>query len=173
MDHIEQVFEAGAEKVVLNTVAFENPDLVSKAAGRYGSQSVVVSIDVRRDWLRRFRTYKCCGKHSTGIDPVTAAVQMRDAGAGELLVHNIDREGMYSGYDTELIRDVAEAVEIPVVAVGGARNVDDLALAVHDGHASAVMAGSMFVFHGPHRAVLINFPDQSTLEQKVFPEDSN
>jgi cyclase len=94
---------------------------------------------------------------------------MEEAGAGELLLHNIDREGMYSGYDVELIRSVAEAVGVPVVAVGGARNVDDLAAAVHEGHASAVMAGSMFVFHGPHRAVLINFPEQTILEQKVFP----
>jgi cyclase len=167
--HIERVFEAGAEKVVLNTAAFENPELVTQAAGRYGSQSVVVSLDVKRDWLRRLRVYSRCGGRSTGLDPVTAARRMEEAGAGELLLHNIDREGMYSGYDVELIRSVAEAVGVPVVAVGGARNVDDLAAAVHEGHASAVMAGSMFVFHGPHRAVLINFPEQTILEQKVFP----
>lgn len=170
ISHIERAFEAGAEKVVLNTAAFENPQLITQAAARYGSQSIVVSIDVKRDWLRRPRAYIRSGTRSTGLDPVTAARRMEEAGAGELLLHNIDREGTFSGYDLDLVRSVAEAVGVPVVAVGGARTVDDLAAAVHDGHASAVMAGSMFVFHGPHRAVLINFPEQAILERKVFPE---
>ena len=164
-----QLFAAGAEKVILNTAAFRTPDLVSRLAARFGSQSVIVSLDVKRDWLRRSRVFVDRGSRSTGLDPVTAARQAEQSGAGEILLHAIDREGTYTGFDLELIRQVVDAVRIPVIALGGARDAADLGLAVRTGGASAVAAGSMFVFNGPHRAVLISYPSPEVLRDQVFP----
>jgi cyclase len=124
----------------------------------FGSQAVVVGIDVRKTLLGG---YKVVGKSAT----VEAAVKLEDhvrrvvaAGAGEILLNSVDRDGTMSGYDLDLIRAVTRSVDVPVVACGGAGTVEHLRQAVHDANASAVSAGSMFVFHGKHRAVLINYP---------------
>jgi len=167
---VEKVFQAGGEKVILNTAAFEMPELLTRCAKRYGSQSLVVSIDVKRNWRRRWRAYKKHGTEPTEFNPVSAARHLQDLGAGEIVLHNIEREGTYQGYDLHLLSQVAQAVTIPVVALGGAKDLSDLGEAIQEGHASAVMAGSLFVFHGPHRAVLINYPEQQRLEAEVFPD---
>jgi cyclase len=164
----ERLFAAGAEKVVLNTAAFRNPDLVSTLASRFGSQSVIVSLDVKSDWLRRTRVFTNHGRVSSGLDPVTAAKQAERMGAGEILLHAIDREGTYTGFDLDLIQQVVAAVGVPVIALGGARHLADLGSAVRIGGASAVAAGSMFVFNGPHRAVLISYPSPAVLQSEVF-----
>jgi cyclase len=105
------------------------------------------------------------GKRKSGLEPVTFAKQMEDAGAGEILLNSVDRDGTMQGYDLELIRSVASAISIPLIACGGAGSIEDLGRAVIYGGASAVAAGSIFVFHGRHRAVLINFPKRSELER--------
>ena len=169
--HIEQVFQAGGEKVIISSAAFENPDLITTAAKRYGSQSLVVTIDVKRNWRGLPRVFSQRGRTKTGLDPVEAARRMEDLGVGEIVLHDVDREGTFQGYDLDLLKQVAQSVSVPVVALGGAKDISDLGAAVKTGHASAVMAGSLFVFHGPHRAVLINFPNQEQLEENVFPLD--
>ncbi len=161
---IKQLFKLGVEKVSINTAAVERPDLVRQAAEIAGSQSVVVSIDVKKNLLGRYEVYTHCGRKPTGFDPVKFAVRMEQMGAGEILLNSIDRDGAMQGYDVELIRQVANAVSIPVVACGGAGKLEDFALAIKQGGASAVAAGSMFVFHGKHRAVLINYPSQRELK---------
>lgn len=155
---IREVLNAGAEKVALNTAAIENPALVTEAAREFGSQSIVVSIDAKKKLLGGYEVMTNGGSKSAGLDPVACAVKMAEAGAGEIFLNSIDRDGTMSGYDTGLIRSVADAVEVPVIACGGAGRLEDFTLAVKDGHASAVAAGSFFVFHGRRRAVLINFP---------------
>ena len=165
LDQMEKLFKFGVEKVVVNTYAVENPMFVSEAAKVFGSQSIVVSLDVKRTLLGKYEIMVEAGKRKSGLEPVTFAKQMEEAGAGEILLNSIDRDGTMQGYDIELIRRVTSAVSIPVIACGGAGSTDDLGRAVIQGGASAVAAGSIFVFHGRHRAVLINFPKRNELER--------
>ena len=163
VDDMAELFSIGIEKVSINSTAVTDPGLVRDAAERFGSQSVVVSIDVKKNFFGKYRVCAMGGQNVTDFDPVTFATRMEEMGAGEILLNSIDRDGTMAGYDTELIRRVSAAVSIPVIACGGAGKVSDFVDAVKKGGASAVAAGSMFVFHGKHRAVLISYPDQEEL----------
>lgn len=165
---VEMLVKNGVEKVVLNYHAATNPSLVRDAAATVGSQSITVSIDVKSDFWGRKRVYLKNGQQKTDFDPVDFAQRMEAAGAGELLVNSIERDGTFSGYDLDLIRTIAQKTGIPVVAAGGAGSIDDFRAAVVDGGASAVAAGSMFVLQRPHRAVLISYPSQGDLKRKLF-----
>jgi len=167
LDEIKELIGAGVEKVILNTSAFDNPRLVSDGAKYVGSQSIVVSIDVKKNIWGKYKVYVRNGSKNTDLDPVKFAKQMADAGAGEILLTSIERDGTFSGYDTQLIEQVSNAVGVPVVAMGGAARIDDFEKAVNAG-ASAVAAGSLFVFHGPHKAVLISYPGQKELNERLF-----
>lgn len=160
---IRRLYAMGVEKVILNTSAERMPHLVSEAASIAGSSSVVVSIDVKRNWLGKQTVQTKCGQHATKRGPVEYAREMQERGAGEVLLNSIDRDGTMQGYDLELIHAVASAVSVPVVAIGGAGRLEHFREAVDHG-ASAVGAGSMFVFHGKHRAVLITYPAYDELE---------
>jgi imidazole glycerol-phosphate synthase subunit HisF len=165
---VEKVLRLGVEKVVINSAAAEDPELITAIARQFGSQSVVVSIDVRPKRFGSCRVFTNGGRKSTGRDPVAHAKRVADAGAGEILITSIAHEGTGRGYDLKLIRAVADAVSVPVIANGGASGVADFAVAVRTGHASAVAASSMFVFQGTHRAVLISFPDETLLKQELY-----
>lgn len=155
---VEEIIGIGIEKVIINSAAVETPGLVEESAKAVGSQSIVASLDVRKGrFTRRYEVFTQGGRKATGMDPVTCAKRMEDAGAGEILLTSVDRDGTMSGYDLDLIGMVARAVRVPLIACGGARNVADLSAAVKAG-SSAAGAGSMFVFQGRHRAVLISFP---------------
>lgn len=167
LDDIKEILGLGVEKVSINSYAVKNPSFVKEASGLFGSQSIVVSIDVKKNLFGKYEIYIHGGKYSTKLDPITFAMQMEKMGAGELLLNSIDRDGTMQGYDIELINKVSHAVTIPVIACGGAGKVDDFADAVKNGGASAVAAGSMFVFQGRHRAVLINFPSQEELKKII------
>jgi cyclase len=169
VEQMRQVLGLGIEKVALNTSAVERPELIGDAAAEFGSQSVVVSIDVRR--ARRGRRGKeevvtRGARDRTGLDPVQFAREAERLGAGELLLTSVDRDGTMQGYDLELIRRVSAAVGIPVVACGGAATGQDLVAAIDDGGASGAAAGSMFVFTGRHRAVLISYVTADDLESE-------
>jgi cyclase len=157
VDDARKILTLGFEKVVINTAALESPHFIRELSELTGSQSVVVSIDVRRKLLGRYEVYGSGGRKATGLDPVRHATAMQKMGAGEILLNSIDCDGKMEGYDLELIRNVATAVDIPVIACGGAGSLADLSAALQSG-ADAVSAGSLFVFHGRHRAVLISYP---------------
>lgn len=159
-----KLFQGGVEKVIVTTAAHERPALISELATEFGSQSVVVGLDVKRDWLGRHHLRTHCGARRTSCEPVAFARQAAQHGAGELLLNSIDRDGSMKGYDLELIQAVCNAVDVPVVACGGAGSLADLGRAVSAG-ASGAAAGSLFVFTGPHRAVLVNYPSQDELKQ--------
>ena len=161
---IRSVLRAGAEKVVINTFAVEDPSFIRTAADEFGSSTITVCIDVKKKIFGKQQVYIYGGSKSTSLDPVSFAIMMGEMGAGELIINSIDRDGSMEGYDIELIKTVSDSVTIPVVALGGAGKVEDLNEAVQNGHASAVAAGSMFVFHGPRRAVLINYPQPEELK---------
>lgn len=167
LQEIQQVLRAGAEKVILNTFAVENPDFIKEASSEFGSSTIVVSIDVRKNLLGKELTYTYSGKKSTKYDPIAFARIAEEKGAGEIIINSIENDGMMYGYDLSLIKRVSEAVRIPVVALGGAGSYNDMKKAVIEGYASAVAAGSMFVFHGPRKAVLINYPSPEELV-KIF-----
>ena len=167
MEVIKEIFYRGVEKVIINKAAHKDPSLISDVANLYGSQSIVVSIDVKKTLFKGHRVYIDNGRTVTGLNPVDFAKHVEKLGAGEILLNSIDRDGTYSGYDADLISDVSHAVGIPVIALGGAGSVDDFVMAKQHG-ASAVSAGSMFVFKRPHQAVLINYPSQDELSNKLF-----
>jgi cyclase len=170
IDQVKRLFGLGIEKVVINTAAWSKPSLIAEAAALAGSSSVVASIDVCANWRGKYSVYVQGGKTDTMRDPVEYARTMQDTGAGEILLNAIHKDGTLKGYDLELIRRVAAAVTIPVVAVGGAGSLRDFRDAVANG-AAAVAAGSFFVFHGKHRAVLITYPKYAELEQLLGSSD--
>lgn len=163
VEQIRKILGAGIEKVVVNTAALRNPQLVRDAVREFGSQAIVVSIDVKRKLLGRYEVYGDGGTKSTGNEPAAYARQMEDLGAGEILLTAIDRDGTMKGYDIELVAKVTSAVGIPVIASGGAGTIGDFGVASKRAGAAAVAAGAMFVFHGPHRAVLITYPSHAEL----------
>ena len=165
MDDIKKLLGIGIEKVVLNASAVENPTLIREAADHAGSSSVVISMDVKQNLLGKYEVLTRNGKKKTGLDPVKHAVEMERLGAGEIFINSIDRDGMMQGYDIPLIKKIADAVTIPVVACGGAGNLGHIAEAITQGHASAGAAGSMFVFQGPLRGVLISYPAPQELKK--------
>jgi cyclase len=158
VEDMGKLLSCGVEKVVINTAALNDPTLISKAAKRFGRQCVVIAMDVKRRLGGRYEIYAAHAGRQTGKQPAQFAKEMEEAGAGEILVNSIDRDGTQSGYDLELISMVTSAVGLPVIACGGAGSLDDLASAVREGGATAAAAGSLFVFHGKHRAVLISYP---------------
>lgn len=164
VEHAQRLFALGVEKVVINSAAVIHPNFIGELARRFGAQSVVASIDVRQGGLfssAQAVTHNASKK--TGKDPAVYARELEKQGVGEIFLTSVDRDGTQTGYDCALIKQVADAVEVPLVACGGAGKLDDFALAVEAG-ASAVAAGSMFVYHGPHRAVLISYPNRQELE---------
>jgi cyclase len=172
INEIRHILNAGAEKIILNTYAVENPDFIREASEEFGSSTIVVSIDVKKSLFGKELVYIYSGRKATKYDPVSLAKLFEDKGAGEIIINSIDRDGLMEGYDIPLTKSVSEAVRIPVVALGGAGNINDLRNAVAKGFASAVAAGSMFVYHGSRRGVLINYPSQKEL-MHLFNEDSD
>tara|TARA_Y100001934_G_scaffold276978_1_gene374703 strand:+ start:5121 stop:5879 length:759 start_codon:yes stop_codon:yes gene_type:complete len=166
LDQVRRLFKTGVEKCVFNTAAHEDPGLVEKAAREFGSQSIVVSMDVRNKFLGGRDVCIRGGRVSTGMGPAEYARRAEDLGAGEILLNSIERDGSMGGYDLELARSVADSVSVPVILCGGAGSVEDFRKAVEVG-IPAVAAGAMFVFQGPHRAVLINVPPPEVLDKEL------
>jgi len=163
LDQIAEIMAAGVEKVSINRAAVADRGFVARAAKRFGSQSIVVSIDVRR---RLFGKYEICvdgGRRRTGLEPVSVALELESEGAGEILLTSINQEGTMTGYDVDLVRRVASAVSIPVIACGGAGSIDDVIGVVCDAGAAAAAVGSMAVYQGRNRGVLIGFPTRKQL----------
>lgn len=162
---IERLFTIGVEKVILNTAAFLNPQLLKDASEIAGSQSVVVSIDVQKNFFGKYEVVIQSGQKKTKKDPVEYALEVQDKGAGEIYLCSIDKEGTSNGYDQKLIKQVSQVLDIPVIASGGAGCLNDFKSAVNIAGASAVAAGSMFVFHGKLKAVLITYPEYQELTE--------
>lgn len=168
IEQCAELFKRGVEKVVVNTAAYERPQLVTQASRRFGSQAVVVSIDSRQNVWKRRKAYVRGGAKETKLGPVDLAKQVEELGAGEIFLTSIEREGTFSGYDIELLRSVCEAVSIPVIAHGGAGSVQDFERAVVEGGSSAVAAGSMFVFAAKGEGMLINYPSEPELRENLW-----
>jgi len=168
LEEVKEILYQGAEKVILNSSALDRLELITQISEQFGSQSAVVSIDVKKDWWGKYKVYRNNGEKKTALSPVDLAKQVEAAGAGEIILTSIDRDGTYLGFDIELIKMVANAVNIPVVACGGASEISDFTEAINKGGASAVAAGSMFVYASEQKGVMINYPKQNRLIKEIF-----
>lgn len=165
LEDIRRILKAGAEKIILNTIAGEKPGFVRQAADAFGSSTITVCVDVKRNLFKKTFAWIRAGKTNTKISPVDYARQMESMGAGELLVQSIERDGTMSGYDMELIRSISEEVTIPVTALGGAGHLDHLKALYKTTVINGLAAGSLFVYHGERRAVLVNYPGQDEITE--------
>ena len=163
VEQVHELLAIGYEKVAINSELIRNPALIRKSSELFGAQSIVASIDAGK----RQGKYQCFiadGTEKVDRDPVELAQEAEKLGAGEIIINSVDHDGMMAGYDIELVRSVADAVRIPVVAIGGAGGMDDLKKVLQEGHAHAAAGGSMFVYYGKLRAVLITAPSEQELE---------
>ena len=168
IDDIQKIIAAGAEKVIINTHAL-NLQFIREAADTFGSSTIVVCLDVKKKLFGKNQIWTLAGEKAIGYTPVDFARLMQDNGAGELIVQSIERDGMMQGYDLPLIKAVSEAVTIPVIALGGAGSLCHMKQAYSDTYASGLAAGSMFVYHGPRKGILINYPEKEEII-KLFAE---
>lgn len=162
-----RIFSIGYEKVIINSAAAENVRLITEVSEIFGSQGVVASIDVRKNMWGKYEVWTHGGTRrlAKGLDEYLHSLEV--AGAGEIILNAIDRDGTMSGYDLSLLARASALTSVPLVALGGARTVADFGAATGEGGASAVAAGAMFVFVGPHRAVLINYPSSESLAAEL------
>lgn len=165
LDTAKRLFQMGFEKVVLNSAAFSNPELITEITTVYGNQAVVGSIDIKKDLFGRSKVYVQDGTKSIGSSPIEWAQKLESAGVGELLITSMDKEGTWHGFDISLISSIADAVDVPVVALGGAGGVDDINDVFANTNASAVGLGSMVVYQKKGMGVLVNFPDNSSIKR--------
>lgn len=163
VEQAQRLFSIGVEKVCLQTSALQDFMLVQRLAEQFGSQSVVISVDIKKNWFGKKKLYSSATKKTMPLDWLLFLKQAVKAGAGEVLLNSVENDGLMQGMDLDVIYQASHSLAVPVITVGGVGSLNDIKLAV-DAGASAVAAGSFFVFHGPHRAVLITYPEYQELE---------
>lgn len=164
VEQVHELLAIGYEKVIINTGLVRNPSLIQKSAELFGSQSIVASIDAKLV-NGQYKCYISDGTELVDKSPVEMAIEAERLGAGEIIINSIDRDGMMQEYDTELVRRVVDSVKVPVIALGGAGGIKDLKTVLDEGHAHAAAGGSMFVYYGRLKAVLITAPNEDELRQ--------
>ena len=162
MEQASRIFKLGVEKITIQTAAIEDMNLIRKLSDRFGSSSVVVSVDVKRDWLQRPHLFQSSTGENSSLNWLNFTKQAVEAGAGEILLNAVDKDGTLQGPDLNLIQLASKEISAPLIAIGGISSLQDIKAVVNVG-ASAVAAGAFFVFHGPHRAVLITYPQYKEL----------
>ena len=167
-EQAQKIFGLGIEKIALSSSVINDPKLISEISERVGSQSVIVVMDIKKKLLGGYEIYTHNGKKSTGIDPVSFATKVQEFGAGEIIINSIDQDGMMKGFDMNLISKIREVVNIPVTVLGGAGNINDIKKIIQKYGIIGVAAGSLFVFKGKYKAVLINYPDRNIKEQIYY-----
>jgi cyclase len=169
LEDAEKLFSIGIEKISLNSAAFKNPQLISKLAAKYGNQSVVVSVNINKDfWGKRYIATNSSEKIPMKTDSISSEMKtFEELGAGELLINDVNRDGTMKGYDIELISSITSKVNVPVIACGGCGSYGDIKDVIINGGAGGAAAGSIFVFNGPRKAVLISYPDRLTIKKII------
>jgi cyclase len=167
MDQIKRLIQSGIEKIIINHQALENPNFIKLATDTYGSSTIVGAMDVKKNFFGTYQVFSHVKKTTINLDPIKHAQNLEALGVGELFVNNVDLDGMMKGYDLALIKKITDSVTIPVIACGGAGSIEDIDKVINQSRAAAAAAGSMFVYHGKHRAVLITYPEYQVLN-KIF-----
>lgn len=168
LNEIEDIFKLGVEKIILNTSIIKKPQMVRDAIKEFGSQSIVASIDIGKNLMNKKRVFINAGKKITKFKPIDYAKYVEELGFGEIIVNAIYKDGIMGGYDIDLIKSIVDAVNVPVVALGGAGNIYHLKEVINCCQISGLAAGSMFIYHGVNKAILINMPDREVLEAELF-----
>lgn len=163
LDDIQLLLKLGAEKVILNTFAVDNYDFIRDASNNFGKQSIIVSVDVKKSLFGKYNIYTLSGSKKSIISLEEHLKQLVDAGVGEIIINSIDRDGMMNGYDLELVRIVSAIVDIPLIISGGAGKIGDFKQVLTNFNVSAFAAGSMFVYFGKKKGILINYPEKGEL----------
>jgi len=164
VEQARKLFAIGVEKIAIQSAAIENLDLISSIADQFGSQSVIMSIDIKKDWLNKYKAFSSKDMKTLKLDWMLMVKRAEDAGVGEILLNSVDRDGTMGGMELDLIKRASSAISVPLIAVGGVGGLADIKSAVASG-ANAVAVGAYFVFNGPHRAVLITYPKYNELEE--------
>lgn len=163
IEDIRNLLNSGAEKVIINSAGVKNPSFIREASEEFGSSTIVVCMDVKKQFIGGYKVVIENGRKNTNLSPFDFAKIVEELGAGEIIINSIDHDGMMDGYDLDLVKRISNSVSVPTVALGGAGNYHHFKEAIVEGNASAVAAGSLFVYHGPRRAVLISFPTKDEL----------
>lgn len=160
VEQAQRIFSLGIEKIALSSSILQNPKLITEISERVGSQSVIVVLDVKKKLLGGYEVYTHNGKKATGINPIKFVEEAQRLGAGEIVINSIDKDGVMKGYDLDLIAKVREKITLPMTVLGGAGSLEDIEKVIATHGVIGVAAGSLFVFKGPYKAVLINYPNQ-------------
>jgi cyclase len=159
---VEKIINLGVEKVAISSAAIQTPELISTAAARVGNQSIVVVMDVKKTGLRRrYELFTKNGLDNTGINPSEFAKKVESLGAGEIVINSIEQDGAMKGYDLDIVKEIRASISLPMTVLGGAATLDDMAGLIKEYGVIGASAGSLFVFKGKYRAVLINYPSQA------------
>lgn len=163
----QRIFSLGIEKIALSSAVLQNPKLITDISERVGAQSVIVVLDVKKKLLGGYEIYTHNGKKTTGINPFKFVEEAQKLGAGEIVINSIDKDGVMKGYDLDLIAKIREKISLPMTVLGGAGSLGDIEKVIDQHGVIGVAAGSLFVFKGPYKAVLINYPTQLE-KNKIF-----
>ncbi|MFV5694926.1 AglZ/HisF2 family acetamidino modification protein [Flavobacterium sp. LB3P122] len=167
VEQAQRIFSLGIEKIALSSAVLQNPTLITEISDRVGAQSVIVVLDVKKKLLGGYEVFTHNGKKATGINPFKFVEEAQKFGAGEIVINSIDKDGVMKGYDLDLIAKVREKISLPMTVLGGAGSLQDIEKVIDVHGVIGVAAGSLFVFKGPYKAVLINYPTQLE-KNKIF-----
>ena len=169
LNQIEKLFEIGVEKVILNTICYENPNILAESSNKFGSQSIVVCIDIKKNLFGKYNLFSHSGKKKQKELLLDYIKKVEDLGAGEIIINSIDRDGCMAGYNLEILRKINKKTKLPVIALGGAGSKNHLIEAINAG-VSGVAAGSLFIYQGIHKAILVSYINNENLFLQVDSE---
>ena len=165
LDQMKKIYSLGVEKISISSAAIENPNLIQEAANIFGNQSVIVTVDIKKDFFGKKKVFINNGKKNTKINPVDFIKRVEALGAGEIVVNSIDHDGVMKGYDIELLKEIKSNIKVPVIALGGAGNLNHIKEIFEISKVDAVACGSMFVYQGPLKGVLISYPSYQKIQE--------
>jgi cyclase len=167
VEQAQRIFSLGVEKIALSSSVLLNPNLITEIADRVGAQSVVVVLDIKKKLLGGYEVYTHNGRKATGINPLEFVEEAQQLGAGEIVINSIDKDGVMKGYDLDLIEKIRKKITLPMTVLGGAGSLEDIEKIIEKHGVIGIAAGSLFVFKGPYKAVLINYPSREE-KSKLF-----
>lgn len=170
---MKKIYALGVEKISLSSAAVLNPKLIREAAKIFGNQSVIVTIDVKKEFWGKKKVFINNGKKNTKIDPVEFVKKIESLGAGEIVVNSVDNDGVMKGYDTELLKEIKQNTKVPIIALGGAGNLNHIKEVFEIAKVDAVACGSMFVYQGPLKGVLISYPPYQKVQELSGSNDAD